>query len=441
MSVLPSSFSRLLIASTIAALSACGGGGGGSSDSAGPTAGAQTGTLTDSVVTGIQYTTSAGFSGTTNAQGHFKYNSGETVTFKLGSLTLGTITATGTVATITPIELATAGGVTNQDKVLNLLVLLQSLDSDGDASNGITIPSAVTAALTSTVAAALDLTQTSTTFASSGNSTLTGLITAAGGNAALVTIEDAQAHFTEEFFEKLTGTWHYSSDANDNVVFRFDAYGNYFFGQVGTTDLENGQPGIEQGTITWNPLNGVISASNISVDTNLEWGLSHPYDDVLSFTFEGDTLVITINKSDSADEVIRFSRVQPATTGLVGTWGVDSGIGFNTQQFIFLSNGKYFMLDPIGDQVGAYRCGEAGIEYGRYDIENGTLFFVENLYDTNGCVGMHVDDLDEANHDTYAAIPTSGLNNETGTFTLPPVEDEGVIYNTTLYRAGVDQPL
>lgn len=435
MSVLSSSFSRLLLASTIATLSACGGGDGGSSAPPGTTAGAQTGTLTDSAVAGVQYTTSAGFSGTTDAQGHFKYNPGETVTFKLGSLTLGTITATGTTATITPIELATAAGVTNQNKVSNLLVLLQSLDSDGDASNGITIPAAVATALTSTVATALDLTQASTTFASSGNSNLTGLISAAGSGATLVTTEEAQAHFKEAFFAKLAGTWHAASstDPAEQLVFRFDENGNYFMGEVGATADEDGGPGIERGTIDWNPLNGITTA-NVSLDTSGTWGLSDPSGEfTLKLAFDGDTLVATITGPEP--EVIRLTRVQPANTGIVGTWGVEDGNSFDTQQFVFLSNGKYFMLDSEGDNQGTSACGGPGIEYGSYSLANGTFSTSNILYDTNGCAGLH-----DTDDNVYASFSTSGLNNEAGIFALPPEVDEGVTYYTTLYRAGVAGP-
>lgn len=423
--------SALLLSSSIALLSACGGGDSSSADG-GSTTPAQTGTLTDSAVAGVQYTSSGGFSGTTDALGHFKYNPGETVTFKLGSLTLGTITATGTAATITPIELATAAGVTNQNKVSNLLVLLQSLDSDGDASNGITIPAAVATALTSTVATALDLSQAPATFASGSNSSLTGLIVAAGGSAALVTVEEAQAHFQEQFFAKLAGTWHIAPSASEDIVFRFDANGHYFMGEAAPAD-DDGQSGIERGRIDWSPLTGIISAADISIDTNGEWGLSHPYDEVLSLAFDGDALVVTVKETGFPDEVLRFSRVQPASTGIVGTWGLYDGTSFATQQFVFLSNGKYFMLDPVGDDDYAEpddpKCGDAGFEQGSYGLMNGVLSFSGIVYDSNGCAGVH-----DTDDNSYGSFPAT-VNNVDGTLTLTEGADTFM-----LYRAGVANP-
>lgn len=423
MSVPSFPFFRLVLAGAIAVLSACGGGGSSNSASSTP---AQTGTLTDSAVAGVQYSNSGGFTGTTDANGQFRYNAGETVTFKLGGLTLGTVTATGT---ITPIELATASGTTDPDKVSNLLVLLQSLDSDGNADNGITIPPAATTALTSTVAAALDLSQDPASFASSGNSNLTGLISAvnnAGGSAALVTVAEAQAHFQDEFFAKLNGTWQVAPSANEEIVFRFATNGSYIMGEYAPDDGESGGDGIERGSIAWDPASGRITASNITLDTNGDWGLSHPGEEQLYLAFEGDnTLVVTIKEPGAADEVVRLNRVQSASTGIVGTWGLDDGTSFATQQFVFLGNGKYFMLDPVGD----VDCGEAGLEVGSYSLVNNVLSFANIVVDTNGCAGVH-----DATDNSYGSFPAT-LNNTAGALVL--TEDEE---SFTLYREGVAGP-
>ena len=84
-------------------LAACGGGGGGSGSA--PT-GSSTGVLTDGPVGGVQYSTSSGVTGTTDAQGRFDYNPGDVVTFRIGQLTLGSLTANGSSTTITPIQIA-----------------------------------------------------------------------------------------------------------------------------------------------------------------------------------------------------------------------------------------------------------------------------------------------------------------------------------------------
>lgn len=125
------------------ALVACGGGGGAD----GPTP--VTGQFTDSPVQGLQYR-SASQSGETNANGEFRYVPGETVTFFVGDITLGT--ALG-AAKVTPFNLAgttppatvPASGLTAVafDQAINLAVFLQTLDTDSNPDNGIAIPAAM----------------------------------------------------------------------------------------------------------------------------------------------------------------------------------------------------------------------------------------------------------------------------------------------------------
>ena len=116
-----------------------------------------TGVFTDSAVEGLTYTT-ATQSGVTDASGTFKYQAGESVVFSIGNFQLG---EGGTAAVaMTPLDLIPDAalprtqnelrrlifpGRTNEPdvvafiKLINMLVLLQALDSDKDATNGITI--------------------------------------------------------------------------------------------------------------------------------------------------------------------------------------------------------------------------------------------------------------------------------------------------------------
>jgi len=92
-----------------------------------------TGTFVDSAVIGAHYKASSGIEGETDSQGRFKYKRGDKVTFSLGNLILGEATPAND-GLITPKNIADD----NQTVVL-MLQLLQSLDSDGNVSNGITI--------------------------------------------------------------------------------------------------------------------------------------------------------------------------------------------------------------------------------------------------------------------------------------------------------------
>ena len=104
----------------------------GSSDST-TTEETATGYFIDAAVQNAHYKTSSGKEGVTNAQGQFKYKAGESVTFSLGKLQLGTAVPSAN-------GLTTPNNLSDQnDTVVLMLQTLQSLDSDGNVSNGITI--------------------------------------------------------------------------------------------------------------------------------------------------------------------------------------------------------------------------------------------------------------------------------------------------------------
>ena len=113
-------------------LPACGGGGGGS-DNAGPAV--KEGVYVDSPVQGLTYET-ATHSGTTDNEGTFKYQLGETVTFSIGNLVLGQGTAR---ERMNPIDLVAGANDEKDPTVTNTCRLIQSLDEDGDLYNGIKI--------------------------------------------------------------------------------------------------------------------------------------------------------------------------------------------------------------------------------------------------------------------------------------------------------------
>lgn len=116
-------------------LAGCFDGGGGGSK--GPTT--HSGTFVDSPVAGLRYQTDSQ-QGTTDEQGSFAYRSDESVAFHLGDLKLGE--AQG-AAILTPLDLVSGAEDHTDDAVTNIAVLLQTLDQDGNASNGITITSAI----------------------------------------------------------------------------------------------------------------------------------------------------------------------------------------------------------------------------------------------------------------------------------------------------------
>ncbi|MDM0023962.1 esterase-like activity of phytase family protein [Variovorax saccharolyticus] len=170
-------------------VAACGGGGGGgtftlptgAAGGTGGTAGTGGGTSTgqsvagvflDAAVEGLDYVAGSAAKAVTSAKGEFACKTGETVSFSLGGLVIGSA-ACG--AQITPLSLAgqqaTPAGL-GADAVVNRLIALQSFDEDGDPSNGIRITNALKATLK---AGALDFSAPAASFDSALNTLLAAL--------------------------------------------------------------------------------------------------------------------------------------------------------------------------------------------------------------------------------------------------------------------------
>ena len=146
-----------LLASAFALITACGGGGSNSIDIGGGDA-VLTGQLIDSAVSGVRYAT-ATRSGVTDSEGRFEYLDAETVSFYLGDLLLGEAQSAAVVSLFDLAEgvdpvvgntlLRKAIGNRMEgpsfSTVINLAVLLQTLDSDGNPDNGIEISADVAA--------------------------------------------------------------------------------------------------------------------------------------------------------------------------------------------------------------------------------------------------------------------------------------------------------
>ena len=87
------------------------------------------------MVAGVSFQTSSGLTGLTNTSGEFSYQTGDTVSFRLGDVELGSVAAS---PVLTPVELV--GAVSTADRrVINLSRFLQSLDDDADPTNGLSV--------------------------------------------------------------------------------------------------------------------------------------------------------------------------------------------------------------------------------------------------------------------------------------------------------------
>jgi hypothetical protein len=184
-----------------ALVTACGGGGGGSS--------VQTGVFADAPVDGITYKT-ATQSGETTGGGKFKYIAGETVTFSIGSTTLGATTAK---ATLTPVDLTGASDTTDS-KTQNIVRLISSVVTD---------PTALTWTVDSTkkgkLASATAINFSSSTFASD--------VQTAIGSAPIFSSIQAQSHLDTTLKSvaiagRYTGSFTGTSSGTFDITFNMD---------------------------------------------------------------------------------------------------------------------------------------------------------------------------------------------------------------------------
>jgi hypothetical protein len=167
------------------------------------------GVFLDEKVAGLTYT-STSHSGTTDGSGNFTCAAGEDVTFSVNSLVLGTVPC---LPVITPIELVTKGkykwdGVTQSGdkfselsdaenkKLKRLLMLMQTVDTNGDPSDGISVDANLATALSgmSMTQSQLDSLLTEDSDADF-TTALTSLVSAMGGSTAVASSASAISHF------------------------------------------------------------------------------------------------------------------------------------------------------------------------------------------------------------------------------------------------------
>jgi hypothetical protein len=166
------------------ALSACG-----SSDDA-PAKPQISGVFLDGAVEGLDYVAGTAAKASTGPKGEFTCTTGDTVSFSIGGIALGSAAC---AATITPLQLAGATDVGDL-KVVNRLLALQLLDEDSDPQNGIKIAADVKTALATRTA---DFTLAAAAF----NTAMAANLTAAGAKYAARSVDDDRRALVREHFE------------------------------------------------------------------------------------------------------------------------------------------------------------------------------------------------------------------------------------------------
>jgi hypothetical protein len=414
---------RLMLATLAICLAACGDndGSSGAGSSGKNLSGPATGKLMDAAVSGVNYSTSSKITGTTDKDGVYKYNHGDTVEFKLGSLILGEAKA---AAIVTPIDLAGD----SISRLQNLLVLLQSLDSDSEPGNGISISSVAAAAIGSDIS----LDNDPGTFAAS--SALQDVRQKAGIEGAIKGSAEVNTHFLSQGIGLLSNNIWVKYDDTTATLIRMSIVndGDYLYGEAivdDPCDADNvcGNKTVSKAGVEYGPavlstfgLRGFKIVGKAVIDTNLQAGLSHLRPSWRIYT-DGYELITTdlvaeqlkrekkgifaelfhiakplkISSSKVKNKMIvkdvRFSKMENVASGIVGAWAFDN-TDINTQILLFFPNGNYFMVDPVGDA--GRDCAEPGVEFSSYTFDAATkkLNLKGFTYNTNGCAGFSDND-------------------------------------------------
>ena len=311
------------------------------------------GVFLDSEVAGVQYRTETK-SGITNADGEYEYEAGETVTFSIGDLDFPPVAAAGTV---TPLDIVGTDDPTDTT-VVNMIRLLQTLDEDGDPSNGITITEAARAAGTS-VDFALD--------ADEFEDAVSSLVESSTGQTELVSSESAVAHFQGTLsdsgvtFESIQGSWQL---AEGEVILHFLPDGRYLAVQW---QEENGMEGYEYGTYVARDGNVTFTTvENTDGDaltceeprgTNCT-GEDGTTQGVWAYTLsEGKLNAIPAG----SEATIVFDPIVPNTASLDGLWE-----SLTAKELVYFFGGDSYIFVDYGNTADS---GDAIFIIGEYDLE------------------------------------------------------------------------
>jgi len=168
----------------------------------------RTGIFIDSAVAGLDYGGNTTPANRTDDDGQFNYRLNETISFAIGDLALGS--AVG-AETLTPLSITAGATSADDQRVLNKLILLQSIDADGDLNNGIQITDSIREEI-SLNAGVLEFDQTTADFRASLALLLETLEEAGAFSdtdpraRSVVTATDALEHFTRATGERIVVT-------------------------------------------------------------------------------------------------------------------------------------------------------------------------------------------------------------------------------------------
>ena len=333
----------------------CGGGGGGGTTPAPPAENNTTKTayFIDSAVQGVSYIY-GDTNGTTNQNGKFTYdaNCTDRIVFKLGGLTLGTILPSSISDGNLTIQdlVGVARTDVNNSLVLKIATLLQSLDSDGNASNWINVSEGNVSTLSGDInnsALTIDdiLTQFNTANPSDTNKTAKS-------------IEEVQSHLTTSMIaagilDNKPDAFRFTTQYNSierNTTMTSDEINISGINTPATISIAGGYYSIGTDE-NWTDVNGTISngqkvkvrhtsSGNYATATTTTLTIGG-VNGIFTTTTENNTTSIPVDNNDTTPDSFNFTS---QTDVNISTLVISNDInisGLEENATIFVSSGEY----------------------------------------------------------------------------------------------------
>jgi len=223
-----------------------------------------TGYFIDGAVEGIEYETTSGLTGITNEHGHFDYQAGDEVEFRVGQLVLGS-TEVAEDGLVTPMNLTESVSYSSadlrqmktgkqlQNQTTLMLRLLQSMDADNNPDNGIQISDEIRSQLDQAEAVNLQETPMSEEDLVAYDETLNSTIDSNQDGELDVTSEEAESHFVESVSSWENGyrseKGNIENQGGSMISYVTDNHAEY--SQPGTTDYPAPVFDEENYKVTW----------------------------------------------------------------------------------------------------------------------------------------------------------------------------------------------
>ena len=279
----PIPFKRVSVwAALCVSLTACGGGGGGGTTTTTSPPAALSGAFIDSAVSGFRYATTT-HSGNTDQDGTFMYAAGESVTFLIGDIAFPAVAA---ASLLSPFDLAGTTD-TSDPALVNMARLLQTLDTDGNVYNGITI-----GADAHTFATGMTLDFASATF----DADVANLIANSGSvNTMLVDANTAIAHLQASI---MPGSGCTTNHAMVGWMATLSTFGHNVSGQA--TIIDDCTIRINNFNYDGGGLPDVLIYAGLNGDYGSGFAIS---DNLFGVIHTDETLILTLPQSRTLDEL------------------------------------------------------------------------------------------------------------------------------------------